>query len=94
MRLQPPTAREIRDNLRLLAADWKQHGAAMRYFVVSHLLSNAVLMAASAASIVALLLDRQALQIGLLAAAGIGAVQSALTWGVLQRRYKVRYELL
>ncbi len=80
-------------NLATLRAEWKRANVSMRYFLFSHVLANTLLAAASIASVVLGALGHQERQMILLGAAVLCAGQAMLAWGVLQRRYKVRYSL-
>lgn len=74
-------------------AEWKRAAWPMRYFLSTHLAANALIMTGAAASLVAGMLGSGELQLAMLCTAALGAVQAALTWSTLQRRFKTRYSL-
>lgn len=91
--LLPPSRERFRQNLRLLAADWKAGGAQRRYFIASQVLSAILLGACSLASIAAGIAGLTATHLMLLGAAAACLVHSLSSWHVLKRRFRVRYEI-
>lgn len=83
----------MRYGIPVFIAEWKCADWRMRYFLSTHLVANALIIAGAAASLVAGMLGRAELQLAMLAAAALGAVQAGLTWNTLQRRFKTRYSL-
>ena len=65
----------------------------MRYFLMTHVLANALIVVASIASVVLGALGRGDLQMMLLGAAAVSAIQGMFSWTVLQRRVRIRYSL-
>jgi len=94
VQLHPPSRDELRRNLRLLADDWTRAGAAMRYYVVAHVVAVVLMLLCSGASVTALLFGERAIQLGFLAAAAAAALQAALCWRVLVRRFRIRYQII
>ena len=91
--LLPPSGASLRQNLRLLAVEWKGARALTRYFMASQLLSALLLGACSLAGFVAALAGLAGTYLGLLAAAGLCFVHTFATWNVLKTRHRVRYEV-
>lgn len=94
MEFLPPSRSELRQNLKLLADDWRRAGAAMRYYVIAHAGALVLMLLCSGASITALLVGERLIQLGFLAAAAASALQALLCWRVLQRRFKIRYQFI
>jgi len=92
--LQPPTRANVIQNLRLLADDWRLGGSLARYFMASQLLSMVLMAVCAAGSILAIVAEDFVAYLGLLAVSGICFVHTVGTWGVLRRRFFVRYQLL
>lgn len=89
--LIPPSREHVKANLRLLAADWGQGNALMRYFVVSLVAGGVVSLACSAASLLSLVLDQKIAAIGFVCVAGATLLHAVGTWNLLKRRYQVRF---
>lgn len=92
--LLPPSRTAIVQNLRLLADDWRLGNATARYFMASQLLSMWLMALCAAGSVLAIVAEDMAAYLGLLAASGLCFVHTVGTWGVLKRRFFVRYQLL
>lgn len=92
--LQPPTRTHVIQNLRLLVDDWRLGGKLARYFMASQLLSMVLMAVCAAGSILAIVAEDFVAYLGLLAVSGICFVHTVGTWGVLRRRFFVRYQLL
>ncbi|HVT35442.1 MAG TPA: hypothetical protein VHE37_07660 [Nevskiaceae bacterium] len=84
-------ARRAQHNLHLLLADWKRGNWLMRYFLASQVGATALSMICSAGSIAMLATGNMAANLWLLCAAGISFIHAVSTFGVLKRRYQVRY---
>lgn len=80
-------------NIQAFNVEWKRAAWPMRYFLSAHLAANALIVAGAAASLIAGLSGHGNLQLSMLCAAALGALQAALTWSTLQRRFKARYSL-
>jgi hypothetical protein len=91
--LLPPSAASLRRNALLLAAEWHAAGALARYFMASQLASATLLGLCALASMVAGLAGRPWLYVGLLGVAALCFVHTVVSWNVLKRTYKVRYEI-
>jgi hypothetical protein len=92
--LQPPSRASLAQNLRLLADDWRLGSGIARYFMVSQMLSLALMALCAAGSILAIIAEDLSAYLGLLAASAICFVHTVGTWTVLRRRFFVRYQLL
>jgi hypothetical protein len=91
--LIPPTREEMKQNFRLLVADWRSGNTLMRYFVVSLFLASAVSTGASLASFVALAANQPGTALALVCVAGACLLHAVGTNGVLKRRYQVRFAI-
>ena len=91
--LLPPSGASLRQNLRLLAAEWKGARGLTRYFIASQLLSAVLLGLCSIASVGAIWAGHTATYLGLLGAASLCFVHTFATWSVLKTRCRVRYEV-
>lgn len=91
--LLPPSGASLRENLRVLATEWRGAGLLTRYFMASQLLSAGLLGLCSLASVAALLAGLTATYLGLLAAAALCCVHTLATWHVLKARCRVRYDV-
>jgi succinate dehydrogenase/fumarate reductase cytochrome b subunit len=89
--LMPPSREEMTQNLRLLAADWRQGGALMRYFVISQMVATTFSVLCSAGSFAALAFGQGIVALGLVCVAGACLFHAIGTWNVLKRRYQVRF---
>lgn len=94
MELLPPTRDGVLRNLRVVWSEWQAAAWLPRYFMVSQALSCVLLGACSLGSLAAGLAGRPDVYLGLLAAAGLCLVHTMATFGVLKRRFNVRYEIL
>lgn len=83
----------MRENLRLLRHDWSGASALQRYFMASQMGSGLMLGFVSLLSFAAMMSGERDVGLGLLAAAALCFVHTLASWGVLRRRYKVRYEV-
>lgn len=92
--LLPPSRATIAQNLRLLVDDWRLSSATARYFMVSQMMSMGLMALCAAGSILAIVAEDTSAYLGLLAASGLCFVHTVGTWGVLKRRFFVRYQLL
>jgi len=92
--LAPPSSASLRQNLRLLADDWRLGGPMARYFMASQMASLALMALCAAGSILAIVAEDLRAYLGLLAASAICLVHTVGTWAVLKRRFFVRYQLL
>ena len=77
----------------VLLAEWRRAGWSKRYFLLTHLLANALMAAISVASVASGAFGHSQRQMILLGAAVLCGGQAMLAWNVLQRRFKVRYSL-
>lgn len=91
--LLPPSGASLRQNLRLLGAEWKEAGPLTRYYIASQLASAALLGACALASLAALYVGLTGTYLGLLGAGALCFVHSVATWHVLKTRCRVRYEV-
>jgi hypothetical protein len=92
--LQPPSRASVIQNLRLLADDWRLGSPMARYFMVSQMVSMALMAVCAAGSILAIVAENLPAYLGLLAVSGICFVHTVGSWNVLKRRFFVRYQLL
>ena len=92
--LLPPSRTTIVQNLRLLVDDWRLGSATARYFMASQMLSLGLMALCAAGSILAIVAEDTGAYLGLLAASALCLVHTLGTWGVLKRRFFVRYQLL
>lgn len=92
--LLPPTRASVVQNLKLLADDWRLSSGMARYFMVSQVVSMALMAGCAAGSILAIVAEDFVAYLGLLAASGLCFVHTVGTWTVLKRRFFVRYQLL
>lgn len=93
MELLPPSRDGLLRNVRLLGSEWRSAAWLPRYFMASQLVSGVLLGACSLGSMAAGLAGQVGLYLGLLAAAAICFVHTLATWGVLKRRFHVRYDM-
>ncbi|HUR41866.1 MAG TPA: hypothetical protein VM240_11950 [Verrucomicrobiae bacterium] len=93
MELLPPSRDGLLRNARLLLEEWRAAAWLPRYFMLSQALSGALLALCSLGSLAAGLAGRVELYLGLLAAGALCLVHTIATFGVLKRRFKVRYEI-
>lgn len=91
--LLPPSLAEMRQNLKLIAADWRAGNRVARYYMASQLVSGALLLTCSVASMGAGLAGDPRTSLLALVAASVCFVQSLGTFSVLKRRFQVRYEV-
>lgn len=91
--LIPPSREQMKQNFRLLAADWRTGNGLMRYFVISLFLASAVSTGASLASFVALALNQPATALALVCVAGACLMHAVGTNNVLKKRYQVRFAI-
>lgn len=91
--LLPPSFADMRQNFRLIIADWRAASGLARYFMVSQLVSGALLLLCSLASMGAGALGDPRSSLLALAAASVCFVQSLGAFSVLKRRFQVRYEV-
>lgn len=83
----------MRNNLKLILADWRGGNALARYFMASQLASGFLLLACSLASMAAGIAGNTLTSLLLLGAGFACFVQSLGTFSVLKRRFQVRYEV-
>lgn len=91
--LLPPSLAEMRQNLSLIAADWRAGSGLARYFMASQLVSGFLLLACSLVSMGAGMAGDPRTSLLALVAASVCFVQSLGAFSVLKRRFQVRYEV-